>query len=111
MLFRLMGTRADRIDANRSEVLSMAVRFLILFAALLLENDYFSTPAVFNNRSAYALACDTRSADIHLIAVRRKKSFEFDRCAYFCRQRRHMNYLAFGDSKLLAACSNDRVCH
>src|SRR2546426_1082442 len=79
MLFRLTGRCADRVDANGCEVLSVAVNFLVLLAAFLLEDDYFSAPAVLDNRRAHALAFQGRSADSDLIAVRRKKSFEFYR--------------------------------
>jgi predicted transcriptional regulator len=78
MLFGLAGSCADRVDANRGEVLSVTVSFFVLLAAFLLEDNYFSSAAVLDYGSAHALASQSRSADIDLIAVRRKKSFELD---------------------------------
>jgi hypothetical protein len=73
----LIACGADMVDANRGVVLSMAVRFLVLLAALLLEHDYFRSPTVFNDRSGDPTAAEGL-ADFDLVTVGRQQRIEFD---------------------------------
>src|SRR5205085_2711599 len=95
-------------------VLPVALRALVLLAALLLEDDDLVAATVVNDCAGDARALDRRAADLHAVALRAAtddERFEFNRLADLLRERGHAHGRALFDAELFAAGTYDCVSH
>src|SRR3954471_2875418 len=101
-----------RVDLDRRVVLPVALRALVLLAALLLEDDDLRAAAVVYDRARHLRALDRRVPDLYArVAAADDERFELDRVARLRVERGHADGAAIFDAELFAAGAYDCVSH
>src|SRR2546423_6963772 len=106
-----MNQSTNRFYLHRRVILPVAVRALVLLAALLFEDDDLVAATVVNDCRLNARALDSGRADLHAVVAADDEGFEFDCLARLLVERRHANGCALFDAKLFAAGTDDCVSH